>query len=77
MSDQKDDLDQASIEQGNEDPATRSEEQIKSASVEDLEQPKEEEEDLEITKSLDSKWVILYLMTKNEYDYMWLQMYQM
>jgi hypothetical protein len=55
MSDQKDDLDQVSTEQGNEDPATRSEEQL--ASTETLEQPKEEERDLGITESLNSKWL--------------------
>jgi len=55
MSDQKDDLDQVSTEQGNEDPATRSEEQL--ASTQTLEQPKEEEKDLGITESLNSKWL--------------------
>ena len=55
MSNQKDDLDQVSTEQGNEDPATRSEEQL--ASTETLEQPKEEEKDLGITESLNSKWL--------------------
>jgi hypothetical protein len=51
MSDQKDDLNQPSVEQGNEDPASGLDEQL--GSEEALQQPKEEEKDL----GVDSKWL--------------------
>jgi hypothetical protein len=55
MSDQKDDLGQSSVEQGNEDPASGSDEQL--GSGEALGQQKKEEKDQGITESLDSKWL--------------------